>query len=270
MTKPRRLESKSLVKVWGSPNTEPWHFNPEKRAIGEVWFTASDAAPLLIKFLFTSDKLSIQVHPEDEYAREHHDSLGKTEMWHILRAEPDAKVALGFKETISPERFREACLSGEVEELVNWVPARAGDTFFTPARTVHAIGGGLTICEIQQDSDITYRLFDYWRPDRELHLEHGVKVSRLEPYAGLQTRQRISDSRELLAECQYFRTERLEVQGSVAMSGTGRNTVYIAIEGSGTFAGAHFAQGTAWEVPADAEPFEIVSPGAVFLVTFAP
>ena len=128
--------------------------------------------PLLVKLLFTSDNLSVQVHPGDAYAREHHNSRGKTEMWHILRAEPEAKIALGLRERVTPERLREAAQSGEIMELLNWVPARPGDTFFVPAGTIHAIGGGLALCEMQQHSDITYRLYDYGRP-RELHLEHG-------------------------------------------------------------------------------------------------
>ena len=98
-------------RVWGSFDTEPWCRNPDNRKIGEVWFPASDAIGILVKFLFTSDNLSVQVHPADEYARRHHGSCGKTEIWHILRAEPDAKVAVGLRETVSPARLRDAALT---------------------------------------------------------------------------------------------------------------------------------------------------------------
>jgi mannose-6-phosphate isomerase len=166
-------------RVWGSTKLEPWFPNPQVK-IGEVWFDSAPPDLPLVKFLFTTEKLSVQVHPADEYAQSHHSSPGKTEMWHVLAAEPGAQIAAGFREQITKERAREAARSGEIEELLQWHHAKPGDTFFIPAGTVHAIGAGLTICEIQQRSDITYRLFDYGRP-RELHLEHGFEVARLGP-----------------------------------------------------------------------------------------
>jgi mannose-6-phosphate isomerase len=254
---PRRLSSTAYDKVWGAPDTEPWFQNPERRDIGEIWFSASDAVPLLVKLLFTADKLSVQVHPGDDYAREHHNSRGKTEMWHILRARPESKVALGLRERATPERLREASLSGEIMDMLNWVPARAGDTFLVPAGTIHAIGEGLVLCEVQQHSDVTYRLYDYGRP-RELHLDHGMAVSDLEP----------SHARTSLpVECRYFRTERLSVDGLWLSGSPSRNTVYIALEGEGSIAGQAFRAGEAWEVEAGSEPFEIASDAATFLVT---
>ena len=155
-----------LVKVWGSPATEPWLNNPERRQIGEIWFSAPAAMPLLVKFLFTSERLSVQVHPDDDYARAQGHERGKTEMWHILRAEPGATVALGLREEATRERVRAAALNGVIVEMLEWIPVQAGDTFFVPAGTIHAIVGGLAICEIQQLSDVTYRLFDYQREPR--------------------------------------------------------------------------------------------------------
>jgi mannose-6-phosphate isomerase len=263
-----RLASTAYDKVWGSKQTEPWYENSEGREIGEIWFAAS--VPLLVKFLFTSDNLSIQVHPEDEYARTHHNSFGKTEMWHILRAEPGAKIALGLKEPLTECELREACETGAILDLVKWVPAKAGDTFFTPAGTIHAIGGGLALCEIQQLSDITYRLYDYGRTGRELHLDHGVRVSRLASHDGSVVRKRLDDSRELLVECPYFRTERLCVNGTIECPACLRPTLYIVLEGEGTIAGSPFRAGEAWEVPANSEPFAISSPGAAFLTTAEP
>jgi mannose-6-phosphate isomerase len=263
-----RLTSTAHEKVWGSTRTEPWYENSDGRQIGEIWFAAS--VPLLVKFLFTSENLSIQVHPEDEYAWQHHQSFGKTEMWYILRAEPDAQIALGLKEPLTEEEFREACKSGEIVDLVKWVPARTGDTFFTPAGTIHAIGGGLTLCEIQQLSDITYRLFDFGRSGRELHLDHGANVSRLDSHDGSVVRRKLSDSRELLVECKYFRTERLTVTGTVSCPHCPLTTLYIVLEGDGIFDGSPFRIGEAWEVQANSDPFEISSSGAVFLVTANP
>ncbi len=258
----RRLTPEVREKVWGSPNTEPWYRNPERRDIGEIWFPASDSVPLLVKLLFTSDNLSVQVHPHDEYARKHHSSRGKTEMWHILRAEPDARIALGLREKVTPERLRAAAITGEIMDLLDWIPVRPGDTFFVPAGTIHAIGGGIALCEIQQYSDVTYRLYDYGRP-RELHLDHALAVSHLEP------RERTVE-RELPVDCAYFCTRRLVVKGSSTASPLPRNTLYVALEGEGSFAKHPFAAGDAWEVAAGSESFEIVSRNAVFLTTSEP
>jgi mannose-6-phosphate isomerase len=178
----QKLEPSFHERVWGSTQLEPWFPNSSSK-IGEVWYEGPEgyaAEVPLVKFIFTTDKLSVQVHPDDTYARTHHDSPGKTEMWHVLAAKPGAKIAAGFRESITKEHARRAALSGEIEDLLQWHEAAAGDTFFIPAGTVHAIGAGLTICEIQQRSDITYRLFDYGRP-RELHLEHGLSVADLGP-----------------------------------------------------------------------------------------
>ena len=118
------------------------------------------------------------MHPDDEFAARTKNSRGKTEMWHILRADPGAQIALGFRRPITPERLRGASISGEIEQLLHWVDVQPGQTFFTPAGTVHAIGAGIALCEIQQHSDVTYRLYDYGRP-RELHLDKAADVSNL-------------------------------------------------------------------------------------------
>ena len=260
---PRRLAATAYEKVWGSPDTEPWWRNPEHRNIGEIWFAASDSVPLLVKLLFTSDNLSVQVHPDDDYAAKHHDgSRGKTEMWHILRAEPDAKIALGVREKVTAEQLREAALSGAIMDLLDWIPVRPGDTFFIPAGTIHAIGGGIALCEVQQLSDITYRLYDYGR-DRELHLEHAMAVSHREPRTGMV-------KPELLVDSAYFKTGRLSVDGMWKSTVPQSNTIYVVLEGEGRFAGKPFSAGDAWEVEAGAEPFEITGRKAVFLITAVP
>jgi len=151
-------------------------------------------------------------------------------------------------------------VSGEIMELLNWIPARPGDTFFVPAGTIHAIGGGLALCEIQQHSDITYRLYDYGRP-RELHLDHALAVSNRAPFASLLSR--------LPVECPHFRTERLIVNGSWVAESPARNTLYIALEGHGSIAGEPFQAGETWEVAAGSGQFEIASESAAFLITAA-
>jgi len=235
---PVRLEPSFHPKIWGATNLEPW-FPLAEEKIGEVWFPPPPEIPILVKFLFTSARLSVQVHPQDEYARLHENCAGKTEMWHILRADPPGEIALGFREPLTRERLRQASLSGEIEHLLRWIPVAPGETYFTPAGTVHAIGAGLALCEIQQVSDVTYRLYDYGRP-RELHLEKGVEVSDLGCHPGA-----AEATGELLVECPYFRTERLAF-------GADRPYCYpyphllILIEGSGCLGDLPCRAGEVW------------------------
>jgi len=246
-------------KVWGSTHLEPFFRNSEQK-IGEVWFEGVANLPLLIKFLFTTDKLSVQVHPSDEYARNHHGSCGKTEMWHVLRADPGAKIAAGFRETISPKRLRDASFSGEIESLLQWFDAAPGDTFFIPAGTVHAIGAGLTLCEIQQHSDITYRLYDYGRP-RELHLDHAAEVSNLDP---LDPRSAIRG--EILASCPYFTTSKLHISNPATHIPCPNSTnLLVVIDGSAKLGGHRVAAGEVWYLEAAVREIE-VSGNATFLL----
>jgi mannose-6-phosphate isomerase len=256
----QRLNRALHEKVWGSQHTAPWVENAVKgRMIGEIWFEASDSIPLLVKLLFTSEKLSVQVHPKDDYAKTKHNSRGKTEMWHILRAEPDAQIALGLKQRVTSEELREASLNGAIEQMLNWIPAHVGDTFFVPAGTIHAIGGGLVLCEVQQHSDITYRLYDYGRP-RELHLDDGCIVSNCEAHDAAMV--------DLPVNCDYFHTDRMKVRGSVEIGPRDRNTIYVALQGEGAIAGEPFRAGEAFEVAAGtALPIE--SADASFLFTEA-
>ena len=150
--------------------------------IGEVWFTNGAELPLLAKYIFTSERLSIQVHPDDAQARARGLAQGKTECWYIIDAEPGATLGLGLAREVSAEELRQAALDGSIEELMNWRPVSAGDFFFVPAGTVHAIGAGISLLEFQQNADVTYRLYDYGRP-RELHLDDAIAVARPEPYA---------------------------------------------------------------------------------------
>ncbi len=226
----RRLEGIPYEKVWGSWDLSPL-FPPSERKIGEVWFAADS---LLIKFLFTTENLSVQVHPADEDC-----ASGKTEMWHILRADPGAKIALGFREPVTRERMVEAAKGGEIMELLRWIPVHAGETYFTPAHTVHAIGAGIALCEIQQNSDVTYRLYDYGRP-RELHLEQGARVADLGSHPG---------ACGLPVRCEHFETEAVEVGGEAEYS-SAQDHFLIVLEGNGDLDGETFTAGDVWHVAA--------------------
>ena len=257
--KVRRLGPTALEKIWGTSETEPWYPRGARKT-GEVWFNAPEEPRLLVKFLFTSQKLSVQVHPPDSA-----DGPGKTEMWHVLRAGPDARVALGFERPLDRAAARAAAIFGEIEGLLRWYPARPGDTFFVPAGTVHAIGAGLALCEIQQHSDVTYRLYDYGRP-RELHLDEALAVADLGCHPGPSAPVGLGDGRRLLAECPYFRTESIALEGESAYVAGPKAEILIGLEGDGFFGGDEFAPGQAWVVPAHADAFTLRPHAAVRLL----
>lgn len=180
-----KLDRMRIDKPWGRralPHPFGRPVDPLADPVGEIWFgMPGRPLDLMIKYIFTSEKLSIQVHPSDEQARNAGHRQGKEECWYILDAEPDARVGIGTLQPLQGDALADACRSGEIEELMEWIPARPGDFFYIPAGTVHAIGGGISLVEIQQNADITYRLYDYGRP-RELHLDHGIDVARACPY----------------------------------------------------------------------------------------
>ena len=179
-----KLHTKYVEKPWGRTDLPAAFPDGAGRQIGEVWFDGPDGRhpPLLVKYIFTSERLSIQVHPNDEQGRARGLPGGKSECWLITAAEPDARLGVGTIETLSSHRLKEAALTGEIERLIDWKPVKVGDFFYIPAGTVHAIGAGVTLVEVQQNVDVTYRLYDYGRP-RELHLEDGVAVSAPARYA---------------------------------------------------------------------------------------
>lgn len=243
-------------KVWGSRGLNPWFPIPEEKT-GEVWFEAGGQLPL-IKFLFTTDRLSVQVHPDDLYAQANGGGSGKTEMWHILRAAPGAQVALGFRRPITPQILLESAQNGTVETLLNWITVRPGDTLFVPAGTVHAIGAGLVLCEIQQHSDVTFRLYDYGRP-RELHLDQALEVASLSTCLGRAT---------LPVRCPFFHTERVAVSGEGRLEPVGRPSAIIVLEGEGALDGAPVQPGEVWEIP-PGTPARL-NGGLVLLRTYIP
>lgn len=172
-----KLQRRYVEKPWGRMKLPAMFDAPAGERIGEVWFTNGEDLPLLAKYIFTSERLSIQVHPNDEQARARGLAQGKSECWYILDAEPDATLGLGLKHEVGSEELRAAALDGSIQELMDWRPVVAGNFVFVPSGTIHAIGAGISLLEFQQNADITYRLYDYGRP-RELHLDDGVAVSR--------------------------------------------------------------------------------------------
>ena len=198
-TKPVKLTARAVVKPWGRDRLPTLFPNPDGRRIGEIWFEGSGKRelPLLVKYIFTSERLSIQVHPNDQQAIPFGLPSGKEECWYILDCEPDARLGIGLTRSMSEFDMREAILDGSIEQLIDWKPVRAGDFFFIPAGTVHAIGAGITLVEIQQNTDVTYRLFDYGRP-RALHLELGLAVSRLSSYDREPVHVELGETRPLL------------------------------------------------------------------------
>jgi mannose-6-phosphate isomerase len=176
-----KLATRHIEKPWGRTALPPPFGDTGGRRIGEIWFEGPGDLPLLAKYIFTSEKLSVQVHPDDDAARARGLRRGKSECWYILHAEPGAVLGLGLKEEMSRDALRAAAEDGSIEALMHWVPVAAGDFHFVPAGTVHAIGAGIALLEFQQASHVTYRLYDYGRP-RELHLDEAIAVARTGPY----------------------------------------------------------------------------------------
>lgn len=179
----QELSRTALEKVWGQSNLEaPFAIDPSKK-IGEIWFDPDPSFDgLLVKYLFTSEKLSVQVHPSDcDAERMRIGDRGKEECWLILDAEPGAAVALGLDGQYEPEAVHTAALEGKIEDMLVWHAVKAEDFFHVPPGTIHAIGPGVTLLEIQQNVDVTFRLYDYGRP-RDLHLEEAMHCARLGEY----------------------------------------------------------------------------------------
>jgi mannose-6-phosphate isomerase len=188
-----------------------------------------DTFPVLIKILDAREWLSVQVHPSDDFAIAHEGDLGKTEMWVVLDADPGAQILLGFRRGVDEAAFRQALLDGSVADCVHRTSARAGDVFFVPPGTIHAIGPGVLIAEIQQSSNVTYRVFDWNRtPERTLHIDRSLEVldfdaTELGPVTSVALDRH---GAELLAECAHFRTERITLEPGDQINGSLRGESY--------------------------------------------
>jgi mannose-6-phosphate isomerase len=320
---PARLEPIFSPRPWGARTLAP--FFPEKSGLaeplGEAWMTGSEcwfangpfagkklgdawpemppewagtradqssAFPLLIKFIFPEEKLSVQVHPDDDYAARHEQAAGgrgKTEMWYALRARPGAEVLVGLKQSVTREDFKRAIAAGTAEDCLEHVPLRTGDAVFVPAGTAHTIGPGLVLCEIQEHSDLTYRVFDYDRRDakgqpRALHVEKALEVMRFgKQYGGKIDPVAIHEAgadKTYFVSCRYFETARWEFSEPVqSVTSQGYFDLLIFLEGTGTIrwdAGqVTYGPAQVWMMPAALGAFQ-VAPAArtSFLRTFVP
>lgn len=301
--RPARLEPQFVPRLWGARSLAPLF--PEKtflrEPIGEVWLTGNECRfadgpfagerlgdawprmsdewtgtgsrrgkpfPVLTKFLFPAEKLSVQVHPDDDYAMRHEPSAGgtgKTEMWYVVSAQPGAEVCVGLKPEVTKESFRRAIADGTTEEMLERISVQTGDAIFVPAGTVHTIGPGMVLCEIQQNSDITYRVHDFGRLDaqgksRELHIEKALDVIRFgKQLDGKRTSagdQGQSAQRGILVECAYFSVVRQVFATTQSfVKPNGRLELIIVLNGTGALhtqpgnATVEYSRAQAWLIP---------------------
>ena len=300
--RPSRLEPIFDARPWGVHSLAPLF--PERQnlteRIGEAWLTGEkcrftdgpyagetlDAAwkkmpaewagssiqrdapfPILVKFIFTSEKLSVQVHPDDEYASRFESGAGgrgKTEMWYCIDAQAEGEVLVGLKPEVTRKQFLRSIEDGTAEQCVARIPLRPGDTVFVPAGTVHTIGAGLVLCEIQEQSDLTYRVYDYNRRDangkpRALHIEKAMEVTRFGEQRGGKiqsvTLVRGALAETYLAACQYFATEKWELADAISAETSGEHfDLLITISGDGAIEAngerIPFAPAQIWFIPA--------------------
>lgn len=302
---------------WGADDLAPIYTKPEgMKLVGEAWLTGDncriagggeldgvalgeaarkfgaalvgeaapqkDRFPLLMKFLFPREKLSVQVHPDDEGARRMGQPCGKTECWYVLAAEPGAQVGLGLKPGTTRDQMRRAIAEDRAEHLLNWIDVHPGELIYVEAGTVHAIGPGSVLVETQQNSDTTYRLYDYGR-GRELHVEQGLAAMKLETAAGKVT-QSTNGGRRNLVSSSYFVIDqyRLDVGEGEALRGFAPNDgpssarILVALDGCGVVESAGngdvtFARGEAVVVPACVDEFAVRAQWTVeFLCAWLP
>ncbi|WP_343518701.1 class I mannose-6-phosphate isomerase [Sphingomonas sp.] len=261
------LATHRVEKPWGRHTLWPGFADPapDGEPVGEVWFqTPGDSTPdLLIKYLFTSEKLSVQVHPDDDQARARGLPRGKDECWVILDAEPDSTIALGTHEPVDADTLREAALDGSIEQLLDWKPVKAGDFFYAPSGTVHAIGAGITLIEVQQNSETTYRLYDYGRP-RELHLEDGVAVADARPFVAAPMPGEVAPGRTILVEGPKFVLERWPGGERTVELPQGVTGWLVPVRGEGVVDGVAWQAGQCVTVTGEAQVHAAVGSDVLF------
>jgi mannose-6-phosphate isomerase len=263
----------TLPKPWGVVDLRPFsNARHDGNAIGEIWYerpgrAAADPS-LLLKLLFTSQPLSIQVHPDDAYAQSIGLRNGKTEAWYVLSAAPEAKVALGLKHRLTPQQLRQAVDEGSISDLVVWQAMSPGDSIFVPAGTIHAIGAGLVIAEIQQRSDATFRLFDHGR-QRELHIENAIAVADAGPADFRVIPTRLTDTRTLLISNAHFIFERIDLAPNSAWClEAEQETWLLVVNGSGRAGSFGVATGDAVFAQSDRVNLHAGTIGLVGLVAY--
>ena len=225
--------------------------------------------PLLIKFIDAQDNLSVQVHPDDAYGLSNANSLGKTEMWYIIDAKPGAQLVYGLKPNVTSEEFKQAIIDGRVEEKLNYVNVKKGDVFFIPSGLVHAIGSGILLAEIQQNSNITYRVYDYNRvgkdgKPRELHVNDALNVivNRNEDEIEKIRFSTNVKNNNLLASCEYFKVEKFNIHNTLQFSTNVESFAsLLCLEGNGeiVYNGEYFSvnKGDSYFIPANLGDFSI-------------
>ena len=245
-----RARPHTVSKTWGVADPRPWSdARQDDGPIGEIWYERpGDATPnssLLLKLLFTSQPLSIQVHPDDASAHAMGLPNGKTEAWYVLSATPDAKVALGLKQRLTSQQFRAAVGDGTILDLVVWHSVSADDVIAVPAGTIHAIGAGIIIAEIQQRSEATFRLFDFGR-HRALHIESAIAVANTGPADSRVQPDDLAHERILLVSNSLFRFEKLTLPANSAWSlDAEQETWFLVLEGNAHVASFDIHQGEA-------------------------
>ena len=308
---PFRIDPLFANRVWGYTDLRPWYDRVAgDQPIGEVWLTGDDClvatgphagaklgslfldspeallgpgarspdSPLLIKTLFAREKLSVQVHPDDRLARKYGQPRGKTECWYALAAEPGAQVACGLRPGVTLAQVEAGIRDHTLEASLNMIPVAAGDMILVDAGTVHAIWPGSILLEVQQNCDLTYRLYDYGRP-RELHIEKGLEAVRLVTGAGKISPQHFPD-RTVLLDVEYFRVERIAVdvsRTSASLTGSAEPGLswLFAAAGAGRIAGPGFAPvdlpaRAIVAVPASSPEFVVEDRGGLDLIRMVP
>ena len=292
---PFRIDPRFTSRVWGFRDLRPWYNRvAEGDPIGEVWLTGDDCliatgphageklgalflthhadllgtnvpladSPLLIKVIFAREKLSVQVHPDDNMARKYGQPRGKTECWYALASDPGAQVAAGLKPGVTAAQVQEGIHNGTLESSLNLLPVHTGDMIFVDAGTVHAIWPGSILLETQQNSDITYRMFDYGRP-RELHIDKSLEALRFATGAGKIAPQQLPD-RTVLIDVDYFRVERIPIHGSRTSQSLGSKNQQSGLAYLFAAAGAGLVKGSGFD------PVELPARGIVAIPAASP
>jgi mannose-6-phosphate isomerase len=260
-------------KPWGVADLNPWSgIDGSGDAVGELWFQRVDenAPPpaLLLKLLFTSEPLSIQVHPDDAFARSIGLPNGKTEAWVILAALPDARIAVGLKRHLTPQELRASIKDGSIAGLTQWRPVAKGDIVFVPAGTIHAIGAGIVLAEIQQRSDATFRLYDYGR-QRELHEDNAVAASDAGPLQARSSPRRLTAERTALIANPHFVLERVDLaENSNWTLEADRETWILVVEGQARIGVTKTTVGDAIFIEADRAGIEVGPDGMSGLIAY--
>lgn len=268
--------AKTIVvpKPWGVTDLRPWRDRPsEASPVGEIWYERSERSTpdpsLRLKLLFTSEPLSIQVHPDEAYAHQSGLPHGKTEAWYVLSATPDASVALGLKQRLDSQQLRQAVLDSSISGLVDWRQVSAGDVIFVPAGTIHSIGAGLVIAEIQQRSDATFRMFDHNR-QRELRVEDAIAVADAGP-ADIEVRSsKLSAERSLLVSSPFFVLERIDLPANSRWRlEADRETWLLFLKGQSIAGSINVAAGDAIFAESSCVHIETGPTGSAFLAAYA-